>query len=399
MSNLNNHKKSISVVMISNAMSHHQFPFCDSMFKADGVDFRFIATKPIAQERLNIGFKDLNNSREYIIRPYESDNEYKRAKKIADESDFVIYGSAPFEYIKDRIKNKKWTFIYSERLFKETRGGDFLNIKTILACMMRYFFVSHKGLRLLCSSAYASRDFKFFRFKKSHTYKWGYFPPKSSLSYKETESKKESSTIIWVGRFIDWKHPELPVEVASKLKSSGISFKMKMVGDGVMLEEMKNKVKEYSLTDCVTFTGPLSTDITRDEMEKSEILVSTSDHNEGWGAIINEGMASGCAVVGSHLMGSVPYLIKDNNNGCVFESGNADDIYIKVKQLLENRDNCGKLGRNAYDFINNEFNGEKAAERLITLMRNYNEGKTDFAFDSGICSYADHLKSDWYKKN
>mgnify|MGYP007057693560 CR=1 FL=1 len=42
MSNLNNHKKSISVVMISNSMNHHQFPFCDSMFKADGVDFRFL---------------------------------------------------------------------------------------------------------------------------------------------------------------------------------------------------------------------------------------------------------------------------------------------------------------------------------------------------------------------
>jgi len=399
MSSLNNYKKSISVTMISNAMNHHQFPFCDSMFTADGVSFHFIATKPIAQERLKIGFKDLNNSREYIVRPYESADELERAKKLAWESDFVIYGSAPFGYIKDRIKKKKWTFIYSERLFKELRGGDFLNIKTILACMMRYFFVSHKGLRLLCSSAYASSDFKFFRFKKKHTYKWGYYPPKSSSSYNEIEQKKEPATIIWVGRFIDWKHPELPIEVASKLKSAGINFKMKMIGDGTMLAEMKNKVKEYSLTDCVTLTGPLSTDITRDEMEKSDILISTSDHNEGWGAIINEGMASGCAVVGSHLMGSVPYLIKDKENGYVFESGNADDLYIKVKQLLENRDNCRKLGRNAYVSIANEYNGEKAAERLITLMRNYNEGKTDFCFDSGICSYAERIKNNWYKKN
>ena len=183
MSNLSNHKKSISVVMISNAMNHHQYPFCDSMSKAEGVTFHFIATKPIAQERLKIGFKDLNNSREYIVRPYESDNEYKRAMKIANESDFVIYGSAPFEYIKDRIKHKKWTFIYSERLFKEKRGGDFLNIKTISACILRYFFASHKKLRLLCSSAFSSNDYKFFRFKKNQAYKWGYFPPKSSLSY------------------------------------------------------------------------------------------------------------------------------------------------------------------------------------------------------------------------
>ncbi len=391
-------KKNISVAMISNAMNHHQYPFCDSMSKAEGVTFHFIATKPIAQERLKIGFKDLNDSREYIVRPYESDNEYKRAMKIANESDFVIYGSAPFKYIKDRLKHKKWTFIYSERLFKEKRGGDFLNIKTISACILRYFFASHKKLRLLCSSAFSSNDYKFFRFKKNQVYKWGYFPPRSSLSYDEIEKKKEQTSIIWIGRFIDWKHPELAIGLAEKLKSNGVSFKMKLIGDGPLLEQMKSKVVEYSLTDCVSTLGAVSTDIARDEMEKSEILISTSDHNEGWGAIINEGMASGCAVVGSHLMGSVPYLIKDNENGCIFESENTEDLYKKVKLLLEDNDTCKKLGKNAYRSISNEYNGEKAAERLIELMLNFADGKTDFSFDSGICSYADRMKNNWYKK-
>ena len=391
-------KKNISVAMISNAMNHHQYPFCDSMSKAEGVTFHFIATKPIAQERLKIGFKDLNNSREYIVRPYESDNEYKRAMKIANESDFVIYGSAPFEYIKDRIKHKKWTFIYSERLFKETRGGDFLNIKTISACILRYFFASHKKLRLLCSSAFSSNDYKFFRFKKNQAYKWGYFPPKSSLSYDEIEKKKEQTSIIWIGRFIDWKHPELAIGLAEKLKSNGVGFKMKLIGDGSLLNEMKNKMQAQNLSEYVTFTGAVSTDIARDEMEKSEILISTSDHNEGWGAIINEGMASGCAVVGSHLMGSVPYLIQDNENGCIFESENTEDLYKKVKLLLEDNDTCKKLGKNAYQSISNEYNGEKSAERLIELMLNFADGKTDFSFDSGICSYADRMKNNWYKK-
>lgn len=391
-------KKNISVAMISNAMNHHQYPFCDSMSKAEGVTFHFIATKPIAQERLKIGFKDLNNSREYIVRPYESDNEYKRAMKIANESDFVIYGSAPFEYIKDRLKHKKWTFIYSERLFKEKRGGDFLNIKTISACILRYFFASHKKLRLLCSSAFSSNDYKFFRFKKNQAYKWGYFPPKSYLSYDEIEKKKEQTSIIWIGRFIDWKHPELAIGLAEKLKSNGVGFKMKLIGDGPLLNEMKNKMQAQNLSEYVTFTGAVSTDIARDEMEKSEILISTSDHNEGWGAIINEGMASGCAVVGSHLMGSVPYLIQDNENGCIFESENTEDLYKKVKLLLEDNDTCKKLGKNAYQSISNEYNGEKSAERLIELMLNFADGKTDFSFDSGICSYADRMKNNWYKK-
>ena len=143
----------ISVTMISNAMNHHQFSFCDSMYEIPDISFHFIATKPISEERLKTGFRDLNHSRDYIIRSYESDEANREAKKSADESDFVIYGSAPFYYIKNRIKHKKWTFIFSERLFKEVRGGDLFNLKTIVACTLRYGFASHEKLRLLCSSA------------------------------------------------------------------------------------------------------------------------------------------------------------------------------------------------------------------------------------------------------
>ena len=92
--------KRISVTMISNAMNHHQFPFCDSMAEIEDVSFRFIATKPIAKERLQTGFKDLNDSRPYIVRAYASEEEKAAALSLAENSDFVIYGSAPFFYIK-----------------------------------------------------------------------------------------------------------------------------------------------------------------------------------------------------------------------------------------------------------------------------------------------------------
>lgn len=390
-------KNNISVAIISNAMNHHQFPFCDSMYKEDGVIFNFIATKPIAKERLDIGFLDLNNSREYIIRPYESEQEKKRALEIAKSCDFVIYGSAPFEYIKDRIKNKKWTFIYSERLFKETRAKDLFNIKTILACILRYSFVSHDKIRLLCSSAFASNDFKYFGFKEIQTYKWGYFPPVSELDYKDIVNGKESLSLIWVGRMIHWKHPELAIELADRINKNGVNFKMTIVGDGVMLPKIKKLADEYNVLDKVKFTGALSTERTREEMEKAKILITTSDHNEGWGAIVNEGMASGCAVVASHLMGSVPYLIKDKETGFVFKSLDCEDLYTKVKTLLQDDVLCREVAKKGYESIADEFNGRVAAEKLATLMKEYFNGNTDFAFENGICSIAKHLNNNWYK--
>ena len=388
----------ISVTMISNAMNHHQFPFCDSINRIHDISFRFIATKPIAEERLKTGFMDLNSSRDYILRPYESEASYKAARDLADNSDFVIYGSAPYEYIKERKRQGKYTFLYSERLFKEVRGGDFLNLKTITACTLRYFFTSHKNLRLLCSSAFSSKDYHYFRFKENQTYKWGYFPPVSKLDIDDIHKKKENDTILWVGRMIHLKHAELAIELAKKLKESGVGFHLNMVGDGPMAEQLKASVCDFDLTDEVSFLGVLNTEETRDMMERSQIMIATSDHNEGWGAVINEGMASGCSVVASHLMGSVPYLIQNGVNGSVFESGNADDLFVKVKALLEDKALCERTGTNAYQTITEKWNGETAAQRLAELFRHYKQDDTDFAFDSDICSHAQILKNDWIKQ-
>lgn len=385
----------ISVTMISNAMNHHQFPFCDSMNEIPDISFRFVATKPISTERLKTGFKDLNSSREYILRSYESKSEYNKAQQLVDDSDFVIYGSAPYEMLRNRKKNGKWIFIYSERLFKEARGKDPLNLKTIVACTLRYTLSSHKNLRLLCSSAFSSNDYRFFRFKENQAYKWGYFPPISSKSFQEILRLKEDKSIIWVGRMIHWKHAELAIELAKKLKQDTLYFQIKMIGDGPMIESLKEKVRQLGLQDNVHFLGVLDTEKARLEMEKSLIMISTSDRNEGWGAVINEGMSSGCAVVASHLMGATPFLIKDNQNGYVFESGNIDDLYAKAKELLENQIKREIISKNAYETIACTWNGHQAAERLSEVFRSYKTGNTEFAFESDICSYAERLSNNW----
>lgn len=62
-----------------------------------------------------------------------------------------------------------------------------------------------------------------------------------------------------------------------------------------------------NLNDYVTFTGPVQSDKVRGFMERAGIFLFTSDRQEGWGAVLNESMNSGCAVVASHAIGSVPF--------------------------------------------------------------------------------------------
>ena len=73
-------------------------------------------------------------------------------------------------------------------------------------------------------------------------------------------------------------------------------------------------------------------------------------------------------MVASDAIGSAPWLIQDNENGALFRSGNIDDLYSKVKNLLENESLRQNIGVNAYKNIRKYWNHTVAAERLVELQ-------------------------------
>lgn len=378
----------IKITMFSNAMSHHQKPFCDYLAEREDVDFKFVATKSLSAERAGMGYSDLNYSGDYIVRSYEDDAQQKAAEKLSSESDFVIYGSAPFKFIKNRIREKKWTFLYSERIFK--RGiKDRLNPKYIAAYNLRYGLAPKKRLRVLCASAYAPKDFRTFGFKKNQMYKWGYFPALTEVSFSELSERKIPGSIIWVARMIPLKHPEIAIELTKKLKESGREFHLTIVGNGEMYDSIKESVVEYGLEEYVTLTGALPKDDVRLEMERSAIFIATSDYNEGWGAVINEGLSSACAVVASDAMGASHFLINDGENGEIYKYNDVDELYRKVSLLLDDPDKQRSLAEKGYSSMMSEWNGKNAGEKLVLLCRKLMSGDENFHFDNGILSTAE----------
>ena len=102
-------------------------------------------------------------------------------------------------------------------------------------------------------------------------------------------------------------------------------------------------------------------------MEKTEVYLFTSDYKEGWGALLNEAMNSGCAVLASHAIGAVPFLLRHGENGVVFESGNLKDMEEKAEMLLKSAEKRKRLGSAAYETILQEWNAEIAADRLVEI--------------------------------
>lgn len=369
----------MKVTFYSNFLTHHQVPFCLEMQKKLGENFKFVSTVKIFQWRLDLGFKDLDKEYDFVVRAYENDESYNEAKKLALDSDIVIIGSTTDDLIEERLKLDKITFRYRARIFIFPDGffNTIFNKEKMQLFYNRHIkFRKNKNLYLLCANAYGANDFNFFGLYKDKIYKWGYFLETNKYDIDKLIDQKEQNEkteIVWVARFINWKHPEVVLKLAHNLKKQNYKFHINMIGAGKLEPKIRQMVKNKNLEDVITVVGQVPSDEVKSHMENANIFLGTSDKNEGWGAVINESMNAGCAIIANRNMGSVPFLIKNGENGFIYSS--YKDLEDKVKLVINDKTLRMKLSKNAYKTITEDWTSTVATNNLINLFESITEGK------------------------
>ena len=377
----------MNVLLVSNYFNHHQKSLCTAILK-QGDRLSFVETDDTHQQGYQTRLQE-----SYVI-------QYRRNEKASEEqiqaADVVIFGACPNHLIALRMAENKLSFLYSERFFKKGTWRRFIpqTRKKVTERIVQY---KDKRLYALCASAFLPYDLKLLGFLPEKCFRWGYFPENKTYQIADLCAKKDRRRIMWAGRFLDWKHPDDALQIAKRLKDAGNDFHMDIVGTGEMETQLKGMADNMDLRECVTFLGSMPPDEVRGLMEQAGIYLFTSDRNEGWGAVLNESMNSGCAVVASHVIGSVPYLMKHRENGLIYKSGDVDGLYAHVKYLLDNPGEQERLGRAAYETITGLWNAEIAAQRLIALSEHLLAGeKYPDLFEDGPCSRAEIVKDNWF---
>lgn len=365
----------MKIAFVSNYINHHQIPFCNAMHKLLEGEFTFVQTEPMEEERVQMGWH--HGERPSYVHCYYEEEEYCR--KLILDCDVVLFGGTDEEsYIVDRLKAGSLTIRISERLYKTGQW------RAVSPRGLRKKYRDHTRYRkapvyLLCAGGYVPSDFHIVRAYPGKMYCWGYFPETKKYDIEELLERKGYGRegaggkgipyFLWAARMIDWKHPELAVETARHLKEKGISFHMDLIGDGQMRAEMEALADRYGLGEQVAFLGYQPPEQVRQYMERADVFLFTSDRKEGWGAVANEAMNSGCAVIADHMIGAVPFLLKSGENGLIYEDKKAEQLFTLAEQLARDGDFCRKLGRNAYRTIIEVWNAENAAGRLMALIQ------------------------------
>lgn len=381
----------MNVLFISNYFTHHQKPFSDAMYDATNGQYIFLATAKMTEERVKLGWGDVEIP-SYVKEVNMTDKvALEKAIDLINTADVVIHGSLYSNLIKRRVKSRKLTFECTERPYKSL--ARYLKMP-----IYAYKCLVYRNMYLLCAGAYVAKDYSRTFGYLGKAYKSGYFP--IDIRYKSIDAvinNKKKDTILWSGRFIDWKHPEIPVLIAKRLREDGYNFTLNIIGAGPFYDKIEQMININDLQNYVHILGVMSPENVRSYMERSEIFLFTSDRNEGWGAVLNESMNSGCAVVASHAIGSVPFMIQNYQNGIIYQNGDLEDIYAKVVWLLKNPTERSVMGASAYDSIVNTWNAKKSVANLIQLIHCLQSGENT-PITEGPYSKAELLSDNWFKK-
>jgi glycosyltransferase involved in cell wall biosynthesis len=357
-----------------------------SQIDAD-VEFFFVQTMPMEQKRIQMGWGVDESAYPYVVRYYEDPD---RARELILGSDVTLFGWTEDQITdleQQRLSSGKLSFRISERIYREGQW-KMLSPRGLVKKYHEHYKFRRSPVYLLCTGAYVASDFNLIGSYPGKMMKWGYFPDASAKEPFEKGELSDEIKLCWAGRLIELKHPEFAIQAAHKLDQKGYNFKLDIVGDGPLKASLEDMVKELHLEGKVNLLGSKAPSEVLEVMRGADIFLFTSNYLEGWGAVVNEAMQSGCAVVASREAGAVPFLIQDGVNGLSYSKGSFDEFCGRLLSLMDEPGRIRELGKRAADTINNTWNAKKAAAELIRFCREYEAGKEPLMAADGPMSRA-----------
>ncbi len=201
--------------------------------------------------------------------------------------------------------------------------------------------------------------------------------PNAPASYADSDSQfnygkelglEKGRYILFLGRMVPEKRPDLLIEAFSKLQQMG--WKLVLAG-GVSdtktyTAEILNKI---SNNPNIVFAGELR-GVRLAEIVRGAGLFALPSDLEGLPLAMLEAMREGIPVVASDI---APHQQLVAGRGILFEAGNVDSCLQSLQWSIQNPQECAKMAKNAQIYLQNNYSWERITSdtmRLYTKLLN-----------------------------
>lgn len=180
-----------------------------------------------------------------------------------------------------------------------------------------------------------------------------------SLDYIPREvSALENKKIISIGRLSPEKGFDDLLDVFKIVNNQKKDWKLDIIGDGVLKDQLINKVMEYSLQDNVTLHGYKDKEFINKQLSNSSIYVMAS-HEESFGLVLIEAQSFALPCIAFDSAKGACEIIEDKVNGYLIKDRSKKDMADKIIKLIDDielRRDMGRYSRdNSYKYSKNNI--------------------------------------------
>lgn len=174
-------------------------------------------------------------------------------------------------------------------------------------------------------------------------------------------SQSNPVTIIMTARFDQQKNQLELLEAVKALNNFHINF----IGDGPLLEAVREKTDEFGLNESVTFTG--YSDAVDYWLSKAQIFALISKW-EGFPRSTVEAMRAGLPVVISDVGGAAE-AIEHGKSGFVVKKGDVSSLTKYLKKLIDDSALRKQMGDNARNHFEKHLTFEHMYEKTVVVYK------------------------------
>ncbi len=186
--------------------------------------------------------------------------------------------------------------------------------------------------------------------------------------------KLKPYNFLCVGRLSPEKNIETLVKAFKNLKVNSTRAELWgliIVGDGPLMNKLKNMVDEYNIPDVV-FVGGKPWNETIPYYFLSDVFVLPSI-SEPWGLVVNEAMICGLPVIVSCKAGASFDLVIEGENGFTFEPTDVDMLTNIMRKFIDGEVDIKQMGLRSKEIIKN-YTPQNVAVKILEGIKILLEG-------------------------
>ncbi len=174
--------------------------------------------------------------------------------------------------------------------------------------------------------------------------------------------------IVSIGRLVEKKGFPVLVEGCKELVGRGRAFECRIIGGGLLEEELKTRIRELSLESVVEMAGPLPQSEVKGEIQAASAFAapcieSSDGDRDGLPTVLLEAMALGTPCVSTDVTG-IPEVVRDGETGLMVPQKDPTALADALERLMDDSELRIRLAENARAVIEGDFDVRRSAAKL-----------------------------------